>query len=392
MGLGLLFVVNMLALVFSFFVVGVLLGVAFSRPFRERVIETLGLRRIFILRNLLLHKPFHNPILRPGTHPWTAEAVLNPAAAVLGGRTHLIYRAVGIDGVSRLGYASSPDGYTFDDLVPYPIYISRAPHRVAYDRRIYSPMLYPSGGSWGGCEDPRMVVIDGVVYVTFNMFHNWTLRVAVIMMSESDFLARRFHRWHGPIILSHGVRDKNWVLFPEKINGQFAVLHSILGETDDRVRIEYTDDLTTLSKRRFESPDPQKIPDHRVAWHVHVRSAGPPPLRTDRGWLVFYHAHDTVDPSHYKVGAMLLDLNDPTRVIARAAGPVLVPNEHYENAGKPGIVYMCGATIQDDTLFVYYGGADKVVCVATTHLDHFLDALVSGNQPEFEIEAQTQTT
>src|SRR6185437_14522070 len=94
--------------------------------------------------------------------------------------------------------------------------------------RRYSPVLYPSGGSWGGCEDPRMVVIDGRVYVTFNMFENWILRVAYISISEEDFIAKRFHHWEGPYILSHGKRDKNWVLFPEKINGQFAVLHSII--------------------------------------------------------------------------------------------------------------------------------------------------------------------
>jgi predicted GH43/DUF377 family glycosyl hydrolase len=212
------------------------------------------------------------------------------------------------------------------------------------------------------------------------------------MMREDDFIAHRFHRWQGPIILSHGTRDKNWVLFPERINGQFAVLHSIIGETDDQVRIEYTHDLSTLSKRRFDSPDPQKVSDRMVAWHTHVRSAGPPPLRTDRGWLVLYHAHDTKDPSHYKVGAMLLDLSDPSRVLHRAQAPVIAPSEHYENDGKPGIVYSCGAVVDDGVLYVYYGGGDKVVCVATTHLETFLDALIQGAQPQFDIEITTQTS
>lgn len=363
------FFVLIVALLFSLFVVGVMLGVAFSQPLRARIAELLHFK-----------KSSHNPIMRPGAMPWTAEAVLNPAAVMLGDRTHLVYRAIGQDGVSRLGYASSRDGITFDEHLPYPIYAARNPGGVPESRRRYSPMMYPSGGSWGGCEDPRMVVIEGRVYVTFNMFENWALRVGVISMSIDDFLAKHFDQWEGPFILSHSDREKNWTLFPEKINGQFAVLHGIIDPDDTRVRIEYTDDLETLSQKKFETIDPQCVPNKPIAWHARVRSAGPPPLKTDKGWLVFYHAHDAQEPNRYKMGAMLLDLNDPTKILYRAATPVISPDEYYENDGKPGVVYACGATIQGDTLFVYYGGADKVVCVATVPLDPFLDALIEGSQ------------
>ena len=376
---------NIGALLFSFFVAGAMLGAVFSESLRERIAKA------FHLEHLLLNKSTHNPILRPGRHPWSAEAVLNPAALVLNQRTHLIYRAIGTDGVSRLGYASSPDGILFDKRLPYPAYVARIPHDPNRYVRRYSPMLYPSGGSWGGCEDPRMVAIDGRVYVTFNMFENWKLRVAVISMSEEDFLAERFMLWEGPIILSHGERDKNWVLFPEKIGGRFAVLHSIIGEDEHRVRVEYTDDLTTLAKRTFESPDPQRVPDTPIAWHVHTRSAGPPPIKTAKGWLVFYHANDAKEGHRYKLGAMLLDLVDPTKVLYRAAAPVISPDEQYENHGKPGIVYAGGAVVRNGKLFVYYGGADKVVCVATTPLDRFLDALIAGSAPVLEEGYETET-
>lgn len=380
-----LFLIHIVALLFSFFVVGAVLGAAFSHPFRDKLLAALRRKQLLLTRSL------SNPILRPGGTPWTAEAVLNPAAAVVGGRTHLIYRAIGMDGVSRLGYASSRDGIVFDERFPYPIYTARNPHNVAVDRRHYSPVMYPSGGSWGGCEDPRMVVIDGWVYVTFNMFDNWTLRVAVIALSEEDFLAKRFYNWEGPVILSHGIRDKNWVLFPQKIGGQFAILHSIIGGNDSEVRVEYTDDLESLAARRFESPDPQKMEDRPIAWHVHLRSAGPPPLYTDKGWLVLYHANDAREPGRYKLGAMLLDFVDPRKVLYRAATPVLSPDESYENRGKPGIVYACGAVIRDGKLFVYYGGADKVVCVATTPLNKFLAALIQGEQPTLATMTVAQT-
>ena len=381
-----IFLANALALLFSLFIAGVLLGALFSKPLRKKLARILRLTRSAL-----------NPILVPGSNPWTAEAVLNPAAVQLGGRTHLIYRAVGMDGVSRLGYASSGDGITFDQILPYPAYAARNPHNPALHLRRYSPVLYPSGGSWGGCEAPRMVVIEGRVYVTFNMFEDWKLRVAVIMMDEADFLATRFDRWEGPIILSHSDRDKNWVLFPEKISlsgqgGQFAVLHSIIGDDIYRVRVEYVDDLATLVQRRFVSPDPQGMPDTPIAWHVHTRSAGPPPIKTDKGWLVFYHANDAKEGYKYKLGAMLLDLADPTKILCRAAAPVLTPDEYYENNGKPGIVYAAGAVVRNGTLFVSYGGADKVVCVATAPLESFLDVLVGGHQPSLASVSPAQTS
>ena len=318
-----------------------------------------------------------NPILEPiADNHWEYNATLNPAAIRLKDRTHLIYRAIGSDGTSTLGYASSENGIIYNERLSHPIYFDPKLKSVSGKNLRYSPVMYQSGGSWGGYEDPRMVEIDGHIYVTFNMFENWVLRVAFISISRNDFLKKRFHKWEGPYILSHGDRDKNWVLFPEKMDGKFAVLHSIIGESEDRVCIEYIDDLKKLSKRKFSSLDPQKVPDRRIAWHTHVRSAGPPPLRTDRGWLLFYHANDQ-EKHKYKVGAMVLDLENPEKIIARAEFCVLEPDLSYENDGKPGIVYAAGATIQDGKVYLYYGGADRVVCVASTDLEELLEDILS---------------
>ena len=161
------FWVNLIALLFSFFVVGALLGALLSDVVRARLAALVHPKLLELMKSL------HNPILSPGTNPWTAEAVMNPAAAELGGRIHLIYRAIGTDGVSRLGYASSPDGILFDKRLPYPVYVAQKPRNLPGHAKRYSPILYASGGSWGGCEDPRMVVIEGRVYITFNMFDGW---------------------------------------------------------------------------------------------------------------------------------------------------------------------------------------------------------------------------
>lgn len=372
-----LFFVYILAFLFSCFVAGVLLGVAFSDSFRRKVVALVREYR----ERLRFFKVPHNPIIRPGTHPWTAEAVLNPAAALINGRTHLVYRAIGMDGVSRLGYASSPDGHLFDEHLPYPIYVAQNMRNLPGHARRYSPVMYPSGGSWGGCEDPRMTVIDGRVYVTYNAFDGWDfIRVAVISMPEQDFLAKRFYKWTEPNLLSPpGQRHKNWSVFPEKVHGKFAVLHSIA----PKIEVAYVDSLDAVGKTApfIDSWAGARVdlPERIGVWDSFMRSAGPPPIKTDRGWLVLYHALNKHEMSRYKVGAMLLDLDDPTKEIARASAPILEPDEVYENAGKPGIVYSGGAVVRDGTLFVYYGGADKVVCVATAPLQAFLDDLIAGD-------------
>ena len=371
-------VANIVALLFSFFVLGCLIGAIFSKPLRETLVAILtGRRDLFLARTVC------NPILAPGDTPWTAEAVLNPAALALGDRIHLLYRAIGMDGVSRLGYASSGNGIVFDDRVPYPVYAARNPGGVAGSGRRYSPVMYPSGGSWGGCEDPRMVAIEGRVYITHNAFDGWDfIRVALISISEKDFLDKRWN-WNIPKLLSRASeRHKNWVLFPEKVGGKFALLHSLHGGSAERVCIEYIDDLDAFDPATdgFHSPYYDGSPAHQAAWHEKVRSVGPPPIKTDKGWLVLYHAHDAKEGGRYKLGAMLLDLADPTKILHRAALPVLSPDAPYENSGKPGIVYSCGAVVRGDMLLVYYGGADKVVCVATAALAPFLDALIRGER------------
>ena len=330
----------------------------------------------------------NNPVLSPtDKNGWESIGTLNPATILIDGRVHMLYRAIGGDGVSRLGYASSPDGLNFDERLSYPVYAMPSP-RINVKECLpgiikrYDPVMFPSGGSWGGCEDPRMVEIDDRVYVTFNAFDGWDfMRIGAISLSKDDFVNKKW-TWNYPILLSpEGTRHKNWTLFPEKIDGKFAVLHSIIGDRDDEVRIEYTDDLNTLSKRVFVSPDPHQASNNNITWHHRVRSAGAPPVRTDSGWLVFYQAMQEGEPDRYKVGVMLLDLNNPEKVIARSKVPILEPDMYYENNWKPGIIYVCGALVKDGKLFMYYGGGDKYVCVATAPLDKFVNDLKKGEKP-----------
>lgn len=325
-----------------------------------------------VAKTLVRHKK--NPIISPhAENKWESEAIFNPATLMDdNGHIHLIYRAIGFDGVSRLGYGFSEDGIHFNGRLDVPIFALGDPRNSDKVMKIYDPKLYPSGGSWGGCEDPRAVRINGRIYITFNAFDGWDfIRIATVSISEKDFFDRKW-KWSKPILISPPNQiNKNWVLFPEKIDGKFAILHSI----SPKVQIDFVNKLDDLENGKHVIKSQFKQDPTKKGWDTWVRGVGPPPLKTERGWLVLYHAMDHRDPNKYKLGALLLDLKDPQKVISRSKEPILEPEMWYENDWKPGVVYSCGALIKDDTLFVYYGGGDKHVCVATSSMEKIFDKL-----------------
>jgi predicted GH43/DUF377 family glycosyl hydrolase len=331
-----------------------------------------------------------NPIIEPRHDlEWEREATFNPAVVEDDeGIIHLLYRAIGGDGISRIGYAQSKDGKYFSKRSPRPVFVAPLglgePERKSYlGPQVYSHLMYTSGGGWGGSEDPRVVRIGDTVYMLYVAFEGWgSMRIALTSISLEDFKAGKW-KWKKPRLISpSGVMAKNWLLFPEKINGKYAIIHSIV----PRIAIEYIDDIDNfegeiISPRIEGAPQPGKRGD----WAHLIRGAGPPPIKTKEGWLLLYHALEKKETSRYKLGAMILDKHDPSKVLYRSEHPILCPDMHYENNGKPGIVYASGAVVRGDDLFIYYGGADKVVCVATTPIKKFLKYLVSGDASSYEL-------
>ncbi len=315
-----------------------------------------------------------NPIIAPRQeHEWESFQTFNPAALLQDGRVHILYRALGHDGISRLGYAQTNDGIAITERSSEPVYTapSTRQHTLSH------PIAYNSGGGWGGCEDPRLVRIDDRVYMTFVAFDGWgSVQMALTWIGLNDFLNKRW-KWKKPILLSApGEVHKNWVLFPEKINRKYAILHSI----SPRILIDYVDSLDEFDGRDEHT---YYIKSHyakdsgKKQWDSWVRGAGPPPMRTPYGWLLLYHAMDARDPDRYKLGAMILDEKDPTKILYRSHRPIMEPDKDYENYGhKAGVIYSCGAVIIDGQLLIYYGGADTVTCVAMADLKTFLDALM----------------
>jgi beta-1,2-mannobiose phosphorylase / 1,2-beta-oligomannan phosphorylase len=312
-----------------------------------------------------------NPVIFPaGNTYWESKATFNPTAFIHDGEVHVIYRAVGVSDMSTLGYAKSHDGYYLSGRSFKPIFMHK---NYSTDESL--PIFYSSGGGWnGGAEDPRITKIDNMLYLTYTAFDGWgSVRIGLTSISLKDFLSKRWN-WKRPVLISPpGEVHKNWVIFPEKINGKYAILHGLSPE----ILIEYVKDMNSFDGKKFIKSIHQDHPKWQLR-EKGMRGVGGAPIKTKYGWLVFYHAMESHETHRYKLWAMILDLKDPTKVLYRSIKPILEPDAFYENEGlKSGVIYSCGAIVKGDNLFVYYGGADMVSCLATANLKLFLKELIS---------------
>lgn len=324
----------------------------------------------------LVKRARQNPIIYPrAENGWESWQTFNPGAIMLNNKIHFLYRAIGEDGVSRFGYANSKDGVHINERLSYPVY-EHDVDPLAKGEISFSP----SGGSFAGAEDPRIVRVENedILYITYTAF-NHIPRVALTSIKVEDFLNKRW-RWKKAVYLSPpGEIHKNWVIFPEKINGKYAILHSIT----PRILIEYLSSLEFDGKTFIKSY--HKKVYRKGHWDTWVRGVGTVPLKTPYGWLIFYHATSEGEEHKYKVGAMLLDLKNPERILYRSKYPILEPKQFYEITGfKPGIVYASSAIVKGDTLFLYYGGSDTYVNVAISSFSRFLQYLREDKKPTFK--------
>lgn len=331
----------------------------------------------------LLERFEGNPVVEPiESNGWESKATFNPAALYADGRIHLLYRAIGDTDVSVLGYASSKDGLHFDDRPDTPAYVPRLPFEGAHHTvkpAAYGARYISGGGGWGGCEDPRLTLIDGQVYLLYVAFDGGSPpRVALSSITLKNFLAKEWD-WAEPVLISPPhVVNKNACLLPEKVGGKFVLFHRVYPD----ILIDFVDDLHFDGKTKWLTGQ-HKIKPRKKFWDSRKIGVGATPIKTPQGWLLIYQAVGEQDSGRYKMGAMLLDLHDPTRVIARSREPILEPAKWYENDGwKYGVVYPCGAVIVEGQLIVYYGGADRVVCAATAPASEFINLLLRDEAPK----------
>jgi predicted GH43/DUF377 family glycosyl hydrolase len=300
-----------------------------------------------------------NPVLKPVPENWwESKAVFNPAVLYRDGRIHLLYRAIGEyeHYISRIGYAVSDDGYNFERVSSAPVFQPEE----EYER-------------WG-CEDPRITEIEDELYMTYVALERPARKGGgppkTALAKTKDF--HKFKRIG--VITPPSADDRDVVLFPEKIQGRYVMLHrphnwigNEYGTLKPSIWIAYSQDFKNWEEHKLVMKPKEK-------WEEVKIGAGPPPIKTNEGWLLIYHGVD--DKKVYRAGATLLDLKNPSEVISRTNKPILEPHEEYEKHGDvPYVVFPEGVIVIDSRLLVYYGAADKYIGVAEVELDELLGIL-----------------
>ncbi len=294
----------------------------------------------------LFRRSSENPILRPQDFPKMVNAVFNPGVTVLDGRTLLLMRVEYRTGLSSLVVATSDDGVTNWEIDPA---LGLHPLEDSFEEH------------WG-IEDPRITKVGDeyfVVYVGYS-----AAGPLVLLATTRDFV-----HWERKGVLM-SPEDKDAALFPTTFAGRWALIHRpapSIGGLGAHMWLSYSPDLRHWGDSRV------LVPARRGGWwDANKVGVGPPPLLTEQGWLVCYHGvRVTASGSIYRLGLALLDRDDPSKVLARGNEWVFGPHESYERGGDvPDVVFPCGWVLREDgdTLHMYYGAADSVVCLAEASL------------------------
>ena len=329
-----------------------------------------------------LNKYENNPILSPlKNHPWENFCVLNPGIVydAESGKFIMLYRAAGDDIKHKicLGLATSEDGFHFTRCSDQPAF---NPPETEVD---------------GGCaEDPRIVKIDDYYYITYASrafcpgrywlpnfleeraqwfkpqkdtvpaFYRINHTVTYLAMTKDFVNYVRLGR-----ITDSRIDDRDVVIFPKKINDQFVRISRPAIDEDYSMKISFSDDL-------LEWGPTETLYKGIEWWENYKVGAGCPPIEIEEGWLFIYHGVSQVDKK-YRTGILLLDKNDPKKILARTKDFIMEPDQPYECSGGlyDGCVFPTGAVLKDGILYVYYGCADKFVSVATISLDEILKEL-----------------
>lgn len=329
-------------------------------------------------------------ILRKTALEFESEGVLNPAVIHNNGKIYLFYRAVAMNNFSSIGYCRLSDYHTVE-------------------MRSDSPIIIPeSDYEKHGTEDPRIVKIDDLFYLTYTSYDGinasgtlaiskdlttWKKKGIIVprisykkfkFLSETNgALAEKYkrfnqfppgHKKNKDVFLW----DKNVVFFPRRINGKLYFLHRIRPDIQI-VGIDNIEDLNPdFWKGYFQQFKDHIVLSPKYDHELSYIGGGCPPIETEYGWLMIYHGvHDTVKGYVYSACAALLELNNPEREISRLPYPLFKPEEKWEVKGEVNnVCFPTGAIVEEDTLYIYYGAADKRIAVASLSITELLKELL----------------
>jgi predicted GH43/DUF377 family glycosyl hydrolase len=327
-----------------------------------------------------------NPIVIPGLYDWRMAVVFNPGVMYDEGRFYMYERAAGQLRPFHcyIGMLESDDGVHF---------------RHAVDKPVFTPAM--AGSEYGSVQDPRVVRIDGLYYMTYAFRpYAWNSHPTGVGVPESfepsfpSFSGKReenmtrsgiavssdrvrweHHSWPTPAELD----DRDVILFPEKIDGRFALLRRPLQFVGTKYGTEHPGIWICFSEDLHKWSEPKLLIKPEFGWEDNRIGGSTPPIKTDKGWLVLYHGVENQDPRLrrvcYRLGAMMLGLNDPTRVIARTRDFIMEPETYYEKFGLyiPNVIFPTANVVKDGLLFLYYGVCDTAIALATVPIDELVN-------------------
>jgi beta-1,2-mannobiose phosphorylase / 1,2-beta-oligomannan phosphorylase len=310
-----------------------------------------------------------NPILTPNKDNWwESKAVFNCSVSFDGKNVHMLYRAIGEYDhyISRIGYASSSDGFQFDRR-----------HNIAI-----SPT---EDYEKNGMEDPRITQIDDKIFVSYVVLSEYVKNHPKIFSALA--VTKNYDEFDKlGIITKDFDNNKDVIFFPDKFkvnsdfsnNSSFLILHRPTSLSNPDYQLSRPSIWLSISDSESTLTNSILLLKPEQDWENLKIGAGPSPIKTKKGWLLIYHGVST--DKIYRAGAALLDLDDPRKVIARTKRPILEPVEDYEKIGDVNnVVFPTGTVVIDKKLLLYYGGADRVCCVASANIDELVEHILKDS-------------
>jgi len=317
------------------------------------------------MANIVLTRSNKNPILAPNATTdqwWEAKCIFNPGVTVKDGKIYVLYRAMGEVHYSTFGLAVLSDPETVEKRFENPVY-------EPDENNPYEEF---------GVEDARITKLDNTYYIVYNgpsIYHEGTKKVnswdhmhvpwrlRCCLAQTDDFITyKRFG------VILPDIDSKDGVLFPEKINGKYALIHRIF----PHIWISYSDSIAYFEKGEVLCTKSD------TGWDSERIGAGGVPIKTDLGWLLFYHGVEKFEDGSFKysLGILLLDLEDPKKILYRSKKPIFWPETEYENIGYVNnVVFSCGDIEWEGRYYVYYGAADSRIGVASIDKEELLSYL-----------------
>lgn len=332
-------------------------------------------------------------VLSSTDHPFESMGVLNPAIIQEGNTIKMIYRAFKEGNFSTLGYCEFIDPTAVSLRNSKPIFIPEE----KYEKH--------------GVEDPRVVKIEDLYYLTYTGYDGRNALGCLAVSEDLNSFERKGIITPRASLISYQlalennknlpikyfehlqtyidrdlmgktkfkVWDKDVLLFPEKVNGDFFMLHRLLpgiqwvkfNKISDLNKEFWKEYLFELNQYILMDP----LFDYE---NMHI-GAGAPPVRTDSGWLMIYHSVQVTPLGRtYHASAAMLDLEDPSKVIARLPHPLFSPTEAYEKKGYiNNVCFPTGCAIIDEWLYIYYGAADNTIALARVILEELVHYLLN---------------